>query len=212
MNWEKINWNDSNLDLDEILWIEDIDKNEWFYCENVDVNNTINETGTDIINIVENFWNLSFLDTIEYLEEQLNIKVEYSEKWRWQIKLLTNSNDLIWSIWADNYILESNVIDENHLWIEVYWEYQWKKFSNILYNLYKKYSLENSNIFYPEIDFASKNSRISLLLKQWYILKEKYVNWFFIPVNQNDIDIINYDIKNNFYWKQEHSYKFISED
>lgn len=34
MSKKEINWGDPNLDLDEVLWIPDIDKEEWFYKDN----------------------------------------------------------------------------------------------------------------------------------------------------------------------------------
>jgi hypothetical protein len=203
----EINW---GSDLDDILWIPDIDKEEWFYVEKKIIDNEINKFNLSVDNIISSYTddNLNFYETVKVFESEINIKINYWNKNWWYIELLTINNDLIWKIWADRYIIDKNLIDSNHLWIEVYWEFQWNKFSKILYLLYRKFANENDDIFFPEIDFAMKTSRISLLLNQWYVVTEKYVWWSFIPVTESDIEQINQDIKNNYYWNQSITYKF----
>jgi hypothetical protein len=203
----EINW---ESDLDDILWIPDIDKEEWFYVEKKIIDNEINKFNLSVDNIISSYTddNLNFYETVKVFESEINIKINYWNKNWWYIELLTINNDLIWKIWADRYIIDKNLIDSNHLWIEVYWEFQWNKFSKILYLLYRKFANENDDIFFPEIDFAMKTSRISLLLNQWYVVTEKYVWGSFIPVTESDIEQINQDIKNNYYWNQSITYKF----
>lgn len=198
MSKEKINWDDP--DIDKILWkgFEDLDKKEGFYKDS-----NIPDNKEKIKNkVLKNIENKSFRESLKIIENEKNIKIKcWNDNW-WFIEFYSNANVLIWKIWNDWYELEPGNIDNNHLWIEIYWEFQWKGFSKLLYDLYYKYSLENTDIIYPDYDLAQSNSRINLLIKLWYKLKEIFINWYFLELSEYDkINIIN-DIENNYYWKQ----------
>ena len=200
-----IDWNDPNLDLDKILWIPDLDKKLWI--------SDLDKTETEFNFSNENFWQTvsnilenfdtdkNFNDLIREIEKEKNIEINFWEKNGGFVEIYKNK-DLVWRIWKTWYKITDDIIDENHLWIEVYWEYEWKWYSKLLYKIYYKYSLENDNIFFPEYEFAKKNSRINLLLKLWYKVIWYYTNWFFYPDEDIDINI------NDYYWEQDIIYKF----
>jgi hypothetical protein len=181
----------------------------WVIWEESPVSNEVENTKQSLLDTIEF---LSFEDLKNRIEKEKDIIIKYwTDNW-WFIEFYTKSNDLIWKIWYDWYELEPNNIDYNHLWIEIYWDYQWKWYSKLLYDLYYKYWLENKEVIYPEYDLAQSNSRINLLLSIWYKIKEVYINWVFLEVSDEDLNAILKDIKDNYYWSQWHTYKLVLED
>jgi len=157
----KINWNDPNLDLDEVLGIPDLDEKEWFTQEN---KNNINK----IIN----------LENIEEIEKKLKIKININKDDK---KITFEDNDWyeIWRIepWIFNmYKYE----DKSHLYKKIDESYRWKWYWTILMNLYKKY------FELPKTEVSYKISTIRFLQKFWYNLEYKIINWEILAITEEE--------------------------
>jgi len=151
----------------------------------------------------------TFIKLVQKIEKEKNIIIKYwYSEWGF-IEFYSRPNILIWKIWNTSYELDEWNIVDNHLWIEVYWINKWKWLSVLLYDLYYKFSLENDEIIYPNYDFVESNSRIKLLLKRWYKLKEKFINWIFIEISDNEIKRVLDDVEKKYYWRQKYIYKMI---
>ena len=86
--WEnkKIDWNNPNINIDEILWIPDIDEIEGFYTENENHNRWLEKINNDYENfdIIESKYNIKIIVNEE--EKSLIIK-NRDDKIIWEIKI-----------------------------------------------------------------------------------------------------------------------------
>ena len=172
----------------------------------------VQETWDDLDSILELE---DIYEIVRLLELKYNVKIYLWEKKNnseslniWYISLFKGNME-IWEIWTDLYDLWNWDLVDSHLWIELYWDNQWKWYGKMLYKLYKRWSELDSSIYWPEEEFASKNSRIVLLTKMWYELDSVYEMWDFRKLSDKEKRKILEDANRNYYDRQEKSYKFI---
>ena len=204
---EALNWLsfEQATELLALLSADPEDRWEYYKSKKLEENNDLD----DILD-------LSDIKKIkELLEKKYWIKIYFWEKkedsesaYNGYISIF-KWNDLVWEIWTDLFNLWNEDYVDSHLWVEVYGEYQWKWFWKLLYKLYKRWSELDENIFFPPEEYATKNSRIKMLLDIWYKLDGVYEKWDFGELTEEEKQKILENIEKNYYDKQNYIYKFI---
>jgi len=202
---------------------EELEALDWYPLEIAEeIIDLLLEEDRSIIKIQEDLDSLDeifeledIFEIVRLLELKYNVKIHLWEKKNNSGSLnngyisLFKGNIEIWEIWTDLYDLWNWDLVDSHLWIELYRDNQWKWYGKMLYKLYKRWSELDSNIYWPEEEFATQNSRIVLLTKMWYELDSVYEMWDIRELSDEEKRQILEDATENYYDRQEKSYKFI---
>ena len=192
----------------ELLW-----ENNWDFCEKqaikpeqidgieIDLEEILNQDSIEKIK--------KDLETILWIKIYLWEKKQNSESNNIGYISLYKNNQEVWEIWTDLYCLWHDVYIDSHLWVQIYGDNEWKWYGKLLYKLYKRWSELDKNIFFPEEEYATKNSRILLLKKMWYELDSVYDGYDFKKLNEEEKKIILGNAKKDYYFVQDKIYKFI---
>jgi hypothetical protein len=162
MNKNNINWDDPNLDLDEILWIPDIDRIEWFINDdkksidsllNLNLNVKFTDSSfelfdwNDLLWVIEysitDYWtHIDFFWTINWNLDKVVTDNEFIQKFKWYF--WENSTYIKW-IWKKTFIdflknFQSDTVFsfiplEWAQWFydKILWELEWEWIISILW-------------------------------------------------------------------------------